>query len=113
MISKQSQSVAARAKSIYAEKLQADLESQHLHAYVAIEPDSGEYFLGDTFSAAIASAILAYPDRITFVMRIGHAAALHTGLMICLPSEEISRWEKCSNTQLPLDRIHGVAPMRR
>ena len=82
MISEHSQSVAKRAKELYAERLQTELESEHLNRFVAIEPESAEYFLGDTFSEAVGAARVAHPDRISFVIRIGHQAAVHIGGMI-------------------------------
>ncbi len=74
-----SDDVARRAELIYAERLQSDLERDHLHEFVAIEPDSGEYFLGKTFSEAVHKAQDVYPDRMTFVVRVGHKAAIHMG----------------------------------
>ena len=56
MVSADTKLVIERAKRIYAEQLRAVLESQHLNRYVAIEPESGEYFLGDTFDEAVKSA---------------------------------------------------------
>ena len=43
MVSVETKSVIDRAKQIYADRLQKDLESQHLHRFVAIEPDSGVF----------------------------------------------------------------------
>ena len=54
----------------------------HLGAFVCIEPESGEYFLGGTFDDAVNKAIDAHPDRLTHTLRVGHAAALHLGMMI-------------------------------
>ena len=81
MISEQSKSVAERAKAIYAERLQTNLESQYPDKYVAVEPDSAEYFVGVTFAECIAKARFAYPDRLSFVIQIGHDAAIHIGVM--------------------------------
>ena len=47
-------SVIERAKGTYADELKSDLESQHMNRFVAIEPESGDYFLGDTFDEAAA-----------------------------------------------------------
>ncbi len=41
--------IAKRAKAIYAERLRATLEPDHLNEFVAIEPDLAEYFLGGRF----------------------------------------------------------------
>jgi len=71
--------VAERAKAIYIERLRGELEAAHKGGYVAIEPDSGEHFLADSFGRAVAAARSAHPDRISFVIRIGHSAAIHLG----------------------------------
>ena len=79
MISEESQSVAERAKRIYADRLQSQLEAEHPDGHVAIEPNSGDFFLGDSFGEAVRAARDAYPTRISFVIRIGHEAAVHLG----------------------------------
>jgi hypothetical protein len=79
MVSDETKSVIDRAKAIYAKQLQADLESRHLDRFVAIEPESGEYFLGDTFDEAVKSARTKYPSRLSHTIRIGHRAAFHIG----------------------------------
>lgn len=79
MVSADTKSVIERAKRIYAEKLQAALESQHGNRFVAIEPESGEYFLGDSFDEAVRSARAKYPSRLSHTIRIGHRAAFHLG----------------------------------
>jgi hypothetical protein len=81
MVSAQTQQIADRAKAIYAKRLQVDLEAHHAGRYVAIEPDSGEYFLADSFGDAVTQARSSHPARISFVIRIGHDAALHLGGM--------------------------------
>lgn len=81
MVSADTSSVIARAKRIYAESLQAVLEPEHLNRFVAIEPDSGEYFLGDTFDEAVRSARAKHPSRQSHTIRIGHRAAFHMGEM--------------------------------
>jgi hypothetical protein len=79
MVSPETKSVIDRAKQIYADRLQADLESRYMDRFVAIEPESGEYFLGDTFDEAVKSARIKYPSRLSHTLWIGHRAALHMG----------------------------------
>lgn len=76
MATTDSQDIAGRATAIYEERLKATLEATALNRFVAIEPESGEYFLGDTLSEAVGAARRAYPDRIGFVIRVGHKAAI-------------------------------------
>lgn len=79
MITSHSIDVAERAKEIYERRLQTDLEAAHRDSYVAIEPESGEHFIASSFVEAVAAARTAYPDRISFVIHIGHHAAIHLG----------------------------------
>lgn len=83
MVSAETRSVIDRAKRIYAERLQSELEPEHRDRFVAIEPESGDYFLADTLDGAVNAAIEKHPDRITHVIRIGHRAAIHIGVLTC------------------------------
>jgi hypothetical protein len=74
-------SIIERAKRIYAEKLQAELEAEHPNRYVAIEPESGEHFLGETFDEAVKSARTRHPSRLSYTIWIGHRAVFHLGGM--------------------------------
>jgi hypothetical protein len=79
MVSAETQSVIERAKRIYAEKLRAVLEPQHGNRFVAIEPESGDYFLGDTFDEAVQSARAKHSSRLSHTIQIRHRAAFHMG----------------------------------
>lgn len=79
MISNHSIQVAERAKAIYSRGLQTELEAAHRDSYVAIEPESGEHFVADSFAGAVAASRAAHPDRIAFVIHVGHQAAIHLG----------------------------------
>jgi hypothetical protein len=68
-----------RADRLYQERLRTELERSHLHSFVAIEPESGDYFLGRTLSEASAAASVAHPDRRCCILRVGHPVALHIG----------------------------------
>ena len=81
MISDESKTVAEKAKEIYDSRLQPQLEATQMNKFVAIEPESGEHFVADSFSLAVADARKAYPDRLAFVVRVGHKAAIHIGGM--------------------------------
>jgi hypothetical protein len=79
MVSPDTKSIIERAKLIYAERLQATLEAQHTDRFVAIEPESGDYFLGDTFDQAVKAARAKHSTRLSHTIRIGHRAAFHIG----------------------------------
>ena len=79
MVSARTRTVARRAKEIYDDRLQSRLLADHPDQYVAIEPESGDYFVAGSFGEAVREARTAHPDRISFVIRIGHDAAIHLG----------------------------------
>ena len=79
MAPEQTRNRADRARRIYEERLRAALEAEHHGRYVAVEPDSGDYFLADTLDAAADAAQAAHPARRAHVLRVGHPAALHLG----------------------------------
>ena len=72
-------SIAENAKQVYETDLKAQLETGHRDEYVAIEPVSRSFFLGETFIDAALAAKNAHPNRKSFVIRIGHEAAFHIG----------------------------------
>lgn len=72
-------SFVQRAEEIYDSQIRSVLEPQHTDEFVAIEPESGDYFLGNTLSEAIGAARRSYPDRLAHAMRVGHKAAVHFG----------------------------------
>lgn len=75
-------SVGEVARAIYAQKLRSQLETEHWDEFVAIEPESSEYFLGKTLSDAIAASREKYPDRLAHAIRIGHKGAILFGMQI-------------------------------
>lgn len=79
MISPQTRSVIDRATRIYDDRLRHKMEPEHSGRFVAVEPESGEYFLADSFDDAVTAARIAYPTRLSHVLRVGYAAAFHVG----------------------------------
>jgi hypothetical protein len=79
MLSPEDREVMLRAERLYDERFRTNLEKTHMDAFVVIEPESGEYFLGDTLSEAAAAARKAHPGRRGHIMRVGHRAAVHMG----------------------------------
>ena len=68
-----------RAEQIYEDRLKLELERTHKNYFVAIEPASGDYFLGRTLSDASAAANAMHPTRRACVLRVGHRVAVHIG----------------------------------
>ncbi len=81
MVSEETKSVISRAKEIYEQRLRSSLEANHRDQFVSIEPDSGEFFVGETFDEAVKLARSKYPSTLSHTIRIGHAAAFHIGVM--------------------------------
>jgi hypothetical protein len=79
MIATDPQAQARQAQAFYEESLRARLEAKHRDEFIAVEPQSGDYFLGKTSLEANLAATKAYPRRFCLVMRIGHPAAHHLG----------------------------------
>ena len=62
----------ARAKSLF-EELQPELEG--LEGIVAIEPESGEHFVGATLGKADAAAYAQHPDTWVYFVRLDNPEA--------------------------------------
>ena len=73
------QQLADDATRIYEQRMRVQLEASHLHDFVAIEPESGDYFLGKTLSEAMRLARVTHPTRRAFCLRVGHVCALELG----------------------------------
>jgi hypothetical protein len=58
-------------------QLASILEPSHVGEFVAVEPDSGQYFLGDTASEALVAAHAAMPNNLFYLTCVGRATA-HT-----------------------------------
>jgi hypothetical protein len=82
IVSQDAELVASEARRIYDEQLRDSLERSHMDEFVAIEPISGEHFLGRTLSEAISASRTKYPDRLAHALRVGHKAAIHFGMQI-------------------------------
>jgi len=67
--------VLAKGKEIY-EKIKAKLEPDHNGEIVAIDVDSGEYFVGKTLLEANDQAREKYLNKQLYFVRIGSDAAM-------------------------------------
>lgn len=72
-------SIAKQATDIYESDYRERLEAEHFGEFVAIEPESRQSFVAPTFVEAALAAKAAFPERKSFVIRIGHEAAVHIG----------------------------------
>ena len=68
--------VSDAARPIF-DSIKSSLIQEHPNAFVSIEPESKEYFLGATLSDAVAEARKKYPTRLVHTFRLGHTATVH------------------------------------
>ena len=66
-------------EAFYENHLKAALEPHHSGEFLAIEPSSGRYFLGETATAALVAARNAMPDSLFFLTRVGRTSAHKIG----------------------------------
>ena len=71
--------LARDGEALYKTQLRAALEPHHSGEFVAIEPFSGRYFLGQTATAALVTARNALPESQFFLTRIGRNSAHKIG----------------------------------
>jgi hypothetical protein len=65
------QQLVALGEAIYQQRLQSELEPAHQGDIVAIEVESGEYFLGKSVVEAIKKARTRHPDKLFYLVRVG------------------------------------------
>jgi len=63
--------IVEKGQRIY-ETIKDKLEPEHKGEIVAIEPDTGDYFLGQSVIEAIEKGREKYPDSVFHVIRIGY-----------------------------------------
>lgn len=71
---------------IYEERWRAKLEAQYLGAIIAIEPESGDYVLGKTFSECVENCRKQFGTKRTHMFRVGGGGAVKIG------GAYVSRW---------------------
>ncbi|MBC7818020.1 MAG: hypothetical protein IAG10_14110 [Planctomycetaceae bacterium] len=71
--------IARQAKAFYEAELRQELEVEHRDEFIAIEPISRTYYLGTTMVEASRQARALYPDRRSYLMRVGHKSAMQIG----------------------------------
>jgi len=81
--------LAAKARKIYYEQLKQTLEASSQGKFVAIEVNSGDYFLGSTPLEAINNGKQRYPEEIFHVMKVGYKAAVLIKYFAAYPSDVI------------------------
>ena len=69
-----SKALATSGQAIYDKKLRAKLEPKHNGKIVAIEVESGDYFIGENLNEASLKAKQKYPNNVFYFVRVGYPA---------------------------------------
>jgi hypothetical protein len=67
--------IVENGQRFYDEHLKDELEPEHTGRYVAIEPESGRYFLADTGTDALIEAHRSLPQSLFYLARVGYPSA--------------------------------------
>lgn len=65
------ETVITHGQRFYEDHLKFQLEPKYTGRFVAVEPDTGRYFLGETDADALLAAHEAMPESHFYVKRIG------------------------------------------
>ncbi len=71
--------IVRQATEFYESELREALEAGHRDEFIAIEPISRTYYLGHTMVEASRQSRAMYPDRRSYLMRVGHKSAMQIG----------------------------------
>lgn len=71
--------LSENGQRLYDERLRDFLEPDHSGEFVAIDPDTERYFLGDTGLAALRAGREALPNKLFYLLRVGSDAAYRVG----------------------------------
>jgi hypothetical protein len=74
-----SDDLVERGQKTYQQRLASILEPSHDGEFIAVEPDSGRYFLGSTATTALVAARAAMPNNLFYLTRVGRETAHSVG----------------------------------
>ena len=74
-----SQEIAARGKALYVQKIQAQVEPQHLNEFLMVDVQSGDYEVDMDDITAEERLLLRRPNAVIYQMRVGSPAAYFMG----------------------------------
>ena len=80
---------AEKGEVIYKQQILPEISEEKLKGkLIAIDVDTGKYFIDDTSIKAVTRAQREFPDKIFYVKRIGYRAVYsHKGIVIKAASE--------------------------
>lgn len=62
--------IAHKSEAIY-QKIKTEMEANHKGEFLAIDPESGDYYLGKTSLEAILNGGKEHPNSVFYIIRIG------------------------------------------
>lgn len=71
--------IAEEGQRLYDRELRSFLEPDRDGQFVAIEPESGRYFLAETGIQALRAAKNEMPDRLFYLVRVGSDTTYRVG----------------------------------
>jgi hypothetical protein len=77
------EAVIEAGERLYKERLKALFVPGHVGEFLAIDPVTGWYFLGDTSASAVGAAHDAMPEARFYLKQIGYTAAHYLGVSPC------------------------------
>lgn len=67
--------IVKKGEAIYSERLKTKLEKKYFGKMVAIDPETGDYFIGDTILEAVEKGRKTHPGTVFHSIRVGFPAA--------------------------------------
>lgn len=67
--------IAHKGEEVY-QKISKQIEKKHLGSFIAIEVESGKYFIGETQIEATEKAKKHFPEKVFYLMKIGFPAVV-------------------------------------
>lgn len=75
----QVQELVENAERVYDQTLRARLEADHFGSLIALDPESGDYVLAETFREIDAAAQRRFGNKPVHIFRVGGGGAVRIG----------------------------------
>lgn len=75
LLDAEGEKLTSKGERLYRRKLKDVLEPKYTGMFAAIEPDSGDYFLGKRMIEAVDKAKAKHPEKLVYLVRIGSLTA--------------------------------------
>jgi len=79
ILSEKQERFVEAARKVYEEKLRVRLEKEHFGEVIAVEPDTGDYVLGETLDGVDRACRERFGAKPVHVFRVGGGGAVKVG----------------------------------